>query len=318
MNNCKLSFIIPCYRSEKTVRVVIDEIRDKVKSMDGCDYEIVAVDDCSPDNVFTVLTEIAGSDSRCRAVRFAKNFGQHSAMMAGLKYATGDIMVFLDDDGQCPVSEVDQLLHPLFSGEADVSIAAYGIKKQSMLKNFGSFIHELSANILIDKPKSIRMSNFMALRRYVAEELVQYVGPYPHITGLLFRTSSRIINVPMEERSRVSGSTTYTFRKLISLWINSFTAFSIKPLRIASFLGMIEAIIGLIYAVYIIISKIIHPTVPVGWSSMMSVLLFTGGMLMLTLGLIGEYIGRIYICLNKAPQYVVRDTVNIGEEVHSR
>ena len=141
---CKLSFIIPCYKSEYTITAVINEIREKVKSMADYDYEIVAVDDCSPDNVFNILSGIAKVDARCKVISFAKNFGQHSAMMAGLKYATGDIMVFLDDDGQCPVSEIDQLLHPLFSGEADVSIAAYGIKKQSMLKNFGSFIHELS------------------------------------------------------------------------------------------------------------------------------------------------------------------------------
>lgn len=311
-----ISYIIPCYRSEQYVTAVIDEIRHKAELIADCDYEIVAVDDCSPDNVFTVLSRLAEADSRCKVVRLAKNFGQHSAMMAGLKYATGDIMVFLDDDGQCPVSELDKLLEPLFSGKADVSIAIYGKKKQSLFKNFGTFIHELSANILIDKPKHIRMGNFMALRRYVAEEIIRYEGPYPHITGLFFRTSAHIVNVPMEERSRMYGNTTYTFHKLVSLWLNSFTAFSIKPLRIATFLGGLTATAGFIYAVYLIIRKIMTPEIPVGYSSMMCALLFIGGMIMLMLGLIGEYIGRIYICLNKAPQYVVRDTVNIGENVH--
>lgn len=309
----KISFIIPCYKSEQTISFVIDEIMNKIQSDSDYDYEVIAVDDCSPDGVYNILSSIAEKNSHCKVIRFAKNFGQHAAMMAGLKYASGDIMVLMDDDGQCPLPELDRLLDPLLSGKADVSIASYGIKKQSWFKNLGSFINEFSANRLIDKPKDIQMGNFMAFRCYVAKELVQYEGPYPYISGLLFRSCDRIINVPMEERYRLSGRTTYSFHKLLSLWLNSFTAFSIKPLRFASFIGLLTAMVGFVYSLIIMLRKIINPEVLMGYSSIMCALLFIGGMLMLMIGLVGEYIGRIYICLNRSPQYVIKDKINIDE-----
>jgi len=135
------------------------------------------------------------------------------------------------------------------------------------------------------------------------------------MTGLLLRTTSDIVNVEMEERERITGSTTFTFKKMLNLWINGFTAFSIKPLRISTFIGFLTAAIGFIYGLYIIISKLfIQSNVVPGYSSIMAVLLFVAGIIMLMLGLIGEYIGRIYISINNSPQYVIKETVNLGEK----
>lgn len=305
----KISFVIPCYRSEQTIGHVIDEIRAQMQNR-SCDYEIVAVNDCSPDRVFDVLSRMAQEDEHIKVISFAKNFGQHSAMMAGVRFSTGDVIVFLDDDGQCPLEELGRLLAPLSQG-ADVAIARYGVKAQSLFKNFGSLVNEVAANLLIDKPKDIQMGNFMAFRRFVADEMLRYHGPYPYISGLLFRSSARVVNVPMKELPRLAGGTTYTLTKLVSLWVSSFTAFSVQPLRVATFIGILSAIVGILLAAFIVARKILHPEIAVGWSSLMSIGRFSSGLIMFMLGIIGEYVGRIYLCLSDTPQYVIRDTVNI-------
>lgn len=309
----KISFVIPCYRSECTIKKVIDEIICVVRKIDETDYEIIAVDDNSPDSVFEVLRKIAAEDKKIKAIRLAKNFGQHSGMMAGLHFATGNICVFVDDDGQCPIDKLEELIAPLHTSW-DVSIAKYRKKKQSIFKNMGSVFNEIVANLLIDKPKNIRMGNFMAFKKYVADELTRYDGPYPYVSGLLFRSSAKIINVSMEERHRLEGGTTYTFRKLVALWLNGFTAFSIKPLRFATIVGGVFSISGIVYAFVIIVRKFIHPLIAIGWSSTVSIVLILGGFTLFVLGIIGEYIGRIYMSINGTPQYVIRDKVNIEKE----
>ncbi len=311
---CELSFIIPCYRSESTIGNVINEIRDTVKKLSVDDYEIIAVDDCSPDGVYEVLKDISQKDPHVRAIRFSKNFGQHAGMIAGVQHSKGNICVFLDDDGQCPVDHLDELIKPLYNGY-DVAIVEYGKKKQSFFKNIGSTFNEIAANILIDKPRDIQMGNFMAFRRFVADEIARYRGPYPYISGLLFRSSARVINVPLKERERMAGGTTYTFKKLVALWVNSFTAFSIKPLRMAVIAGIIAAVIGLILAVVTVIRKIVTPVMTVGWSSTISVILVLGGLILFVLGIIGEYVGRIYMSINETPQYVIAEMNNFDDRV---
>lgn len=311
---CELSFIIPCYRSENTIGNVINEIRDTVKKISVDDYEIIAVDDCSPDNVYEVLKGLSSEDPHVRVMRFSKNFGQHAGMIAGVQHSKGNICVFLDDDGQCPIDRLDELIKPLYNGY-DVAIVEYGKKNQSLFKNIGSTFNEIAANLLIDKPKDIQMGNFMAFRRFVADEIARYKGPYPYISGLLFRSSARVINVPLKERERMAGGTTYTFRKLVALWINSFTAFSIKPLRMAVIAGIFAAVIGLILAVVTVIRKIVTPVMTVGWSSTISVILVLGGLILFVLGIIGEYIGRIYMSINETPQYVIAEMNNFDDRV---
>ena len=170
------------------------------------------------------------------------------------------------------------------------------------------------SQVLIDKPKDLYLSNFIAMKRFVCEEIVRYKHAYPYVDGLILRTTTNICNVSMEERERISGSTGYTFIKSLKLWLNGFTAFSVKPLRVASLVGVCCTGIGLLYGVYIVITKILNPQVAAGYSSMMAVLLFIGGMIMLMLGMIGEYIGRIYISINNSPQYVIRRTINLDKK----
>ncbi len=309
----KLSFVIPCYYSEFTIGDVISEIENILNSCPNYDYEIIAVNDDSPDNVLMVLRELAQENYKLRVVDLAKNCGKHSAMMAGFSIASGDIIINLDDDGQCPMNKLWDLIAPLNSGY-DISISKYPKNKQSAFKNFGSTINSIMAKYLIGKPKDLYLGNFWAMKRFIMDEIIKYDKPYPYMAGLMLRTTSKICNVDMEERERSAGVGHYTFIKSFKLWLNGFTAFSVKPLRISTVLGAICALVGFIFGIIMIIRKIINPEILMGYSSLMSALLFIGGMIMMMLGMIGEYIGRIYICINNSPQYVIRETVNIGKE----
>lgn len=312
--NKKLSFIIPCYGSEKTVGIVIKEIDEIVSKNDKYDYEIIAVNDHSPDNVWNVLKEIAKGNNKVKLINLAKNMNRPGALMAGMSKVTGDYIILMDDDGQCPMENLWDLIKPLEEGH-DVSIAKYPTYKQSKFKSFGTIVNRKMTEIIMEKPKDLSFTNFSAMKRYIVEEIIKYKNPYPYMTGLLLRTTSDIVNVEMEERERITGNTNFTFKKMLNLWINGFTAFSIKPLRISTVIGAITAALGFIYGLYIIIHKLfVHSAVLEGYSSMMAVLLFIGGIIMMMLGMIGEYIGRIYISINNSPQYVIKETVNMNKE----
>lgn len=312
--NKKLSFIIPCYGSEKTVEPVINEIQEVVSKNKNYDYEIIAVNDHSPDNVWNILKKIAEKNKKVKLINLAKNMNRPGALMAGMSKATGDYIILMDDDGQCPMKNLWKLIRPLEEGH-DVSIAKYPSYKQTKFKSFGTMVNRKMTEVVMEKPKDLSFTNFSALKKYIVEEITKYNNPYPYLTGLLLRTTSDIVNVEMEERERITGSTTFTLKKMLNLWINGFTAFSIKPLRISTFIGFLTATIGFIFGLYIIISKLfIHSNIVPGYSSIMAILLFVAGIIMLMLGLIGEYIGRIYISINNSPQYVIKETVNLGEK----
>jgi len=306
------SFVIPCYGSEQTITGVVKEIERKMSERPNIVYEIIAVNDCSPDNVLSVLKDILKNNTQLKIIDLAKNGGKHAAMMAGFSVVQGDIIINLDDDGQCPLDRLWDLVEPLYNGY-DISIAKYSKKMQSIVKNFGSRINAIMATHLIAKPKTLELSNFSAVKRFAIDEMKKYTNPYPYIDGLFIRTTSKIRNVEMEERERTIGRGNYTIKKSLSLWLNGFTAFSVKPLRVATLFGCICAVVGFIYGFFTIINKLMHPEILVGYSSLMAVLLFVGGLIMIMLGLIGEYIGRIYISINNSPQYVIREMINIDK-----
>ncbi len=311
----KISFLIPCYGSEKTVGIVIDEIDKKVaERKDEYQYEVIAINDHSTDNVWNVLLKIANKNPNVKLVNLAKNMNRPGALMAGMSKVSGEIIVLMDDDGQCPMEHLWDLLKPIEEGH-DVSIAKYPKYKQSLFKSFGTVVNRKMTEIIMDKPKGLSFTNFSAMKRYIVDEIIKYKNPYPYMTGLLLRTTSDIVNVEMEERERITGSTNFTLKKMFNLWINGFTAFSIKPLRISTIIGCVTAMIGFIYGIYIIIHKlVVHTTIVQGYSSTMAVLLFIGGMIMMMIGMIGEYVGRIYISINNSPQYVIKETVNFDKK----
>ena len=305
-----ISFIIPCYASEGSVGLVIDELRDIVRQKPAFDYQIIAVNDCSPDGVMDVLRKYAAADPKVIAVDLAKNGGRHNALMCGCHFAEGDYVVFIDDDQQCPADRLWDLMAPLTEGNYDVAIAKYPKKKQSGFKNFGSYVNDSVATWLLGKSRDPKFSNFSVMRKFVRDEIIKYTNPYPYMSGLMLRSTKRVCNVEMEERERTIGVGHYNFRRSFALWLNSFTAFSVKPLRIATTCGMLFAFLGALMVIYTVVHKLLVPTTAIGYSSLMAMLLFIGGMIMFMLGLIGEYIGRIYISLNNSPQFVIRQTYN--------
>ena len=302
-----ISFIIPCYASEGSVGLVIDEIRDVVAQKPDFDYQIVAVNDCSPDNVLSVLQEIAAKDPKVGVIDLAKNGGRHNALICGCHYAAGDYVVFIDDDQQCPADRLWDLLDPLINGDYDVSIARYRKKTQSGFKNFGSAVNDRVATWLLGKDPKLKFSNFSVMKKFVKDEVIKYTNPYPYLSGLMLRATKRVINVDMEERVRTIGVGHYSFRKSFSLWMNSFTAFSVKPLRIATGIGVLWAVLGVLMGMRTVIKKLLNPAIPLGYSSTMAVLLFSTGMIMFMLGLIGEYVGRTYIETKARPIYITAE-----------
>ena len=317
MNDMKkcVSFIIPCYRSEHTLPQVVAEIRTTLTGMKEYDYEIILVNDCSPDGTWAVIRGLCQEDGRIRGISFARNFGQHAALMAGLRQSAGDYVVCLDDDGQTPADEAGKLLEKLEEGY-DAVYASYAHKRHSLFRNLGSKVNELMTRIMLEKPGELYISSYFAVRRFVVEDMVRYENSYPYVIGLVLRATKNITNVEVNHRERQEGSSGYTLKKLLGLWFNGFTAFSVKPLRIATCMGALSAAAGFLYGLYTIIKRLVNPQVPVGFSSTMSAIVFFGGMIMIMLGLIGEYIGRIYISMNNSPQYVIRERVNTKE--HAR
>lgn len=309
-----VSFVIPCYRSEATLPGVIREIQDTMEKMTDYSFEIVLVNDCSPDGTFSVIRQLCQENDNIVGIDLARNFGQHSALMAGFHYVKGDVIVCLDDDGQTPADEVDRLLAGI-DGGADVVYARYGKKHHSGFRNWGSHVNELMTRVMLGKPKDLYLSSYFAARKFVVEEMLRYEYAYPYVIGLVLRTTKNIINVDVEHRDRQAGVSGYTIGKLFNLWFNGFTAFSVKPLRIATVTGAGCALVGFAYGIYTIIKKIFinPPDLVTGFSALMSVLVFMGGMMMLMLGLVGEYMGRMYISMNNSPQFVIRECVG-GED----
>lgn len=311
----KVSFVIPCYKSALTIEGVIQEIKETMASFqEKYSYEVILVNDFPEDGTFDVIREITTENENIIGVNLAKNFGQHAALMAGFHYCSGDITVCLDDDGQTPANEVGKLLDKIEEGY-DVVYAKYEHKKHSAFRNFGSKVNEIMTRFMLGKPRELYVSSYFAARKFVVDEMLRYQNSYPYVIGLVLRTTKNVTNVVVNHREREIGTSGYTFGKLLGLWLNGFTAFSIKPLRVATACGGFCAVAGFLYGIYTIIKKLVNPAVPMGWSSTMAALVFIGGMLMLMLGLIGEYLGRIYISLNNAPQYVVREVV--GQECKS-
>ena len=302
-----LSFVIPCYRSEQTIEGVINEIKDTMATI-GLTYEVILVNDSSPDDTFSVLKKLAKENDNITAIDLAKNFGQHCALMAGMRFSKGDVVVCLDDDGQTPANEVGKLLDKLEEG-FDVVYASYGKKQHTGFRNLGSKVNDYMLVSMVGKPKELYVSSYFAAKRFVVDDMLKYEQPYAYVMGLVLRATKKITNVEVNHRAREVGNSGYTIPKLLGLWFNGFTAFSIKPLRIATFIGSLCACGGFLYGIYTIVKRLILPDIPAGFSALMAVLVFIGGMIMLMLGLIGEYVGRIYICMNNSPQYVVREVV---------
>ncbi len=305
----KLSVVIPCYNSEKSIKNVVGELLTYVKDYD--DFEVILVNDCSRDNTWRVISTMARENTNIKAIDLALNAGQHSAILTGLRYSTGDYVAVIDDDGQTPSSYIPQMIDKINDGW-DVVCARYDERgKRTLFRNLGSNMAIRMQKWLLKEPEDLMVTVFFVAKKFVVDEITRYDQPYPYIAGLLLRTTAKITNITMEQRSRLQGDSGYSYRKLLRLWLNGFTAFSIKPLQITSYIGVSASFIGFIVAVITIIRKIIGIDVQLGWSSIMATMLILGGCILVVLGLLGEYVGRIYLSINMTPQGVVREVIEV-------
>ena len=305
----KYSFVIPCYNSEHTIRNVVNDIQDLMTGENEVEYEIILVNDCSKDNTLAVISSMAHNDSHIIAINLAKNVGQHGSIMAGLNKVKGEYVITLDDDGQTPIENLYLMMDKLREG-FDVVSAKYTVRNTtSLLRKVGTFINRRMMDWLIESPEGIRVSVFLVMKRFVVDEIIKYKQSYPYISGLVLRTTHNIANVEMEQKKRSFGQSGYSFSGLLRLWLNGFTAFSIKPLRIATISGLSTAGIGVIYAIVTVVRKLFIDNIQTGWSSLVIIMLIIGGMVLFVLGIMGEYIGRIYMCINNNPQYVISEIV---------
>jgi len=302
----QITIIIPCYNSEKTLPYVIEDIRS---TMGDRDPQIILVNDCSSDHVWSVIEALCAEDPRIVGLSLSRNFGQQSARMAALPYVTGDYVVFMDDDGQHKAVDAMRMLDKLKEGY-DIVYAYFRKKRKSSFRMLGSYINRKMTDWLMKTPKGVHTSSFFVTRRYVVDHLKDYTNPTPYTFGYFLQITRNVTDLEAEHHDRLSGQSGYSLKKLLRLWMDGFTGFSVVPLRLSSVLGVLLAVIGIITGIVIIIRKLVDPGIAAGYTSTIAVLLFCSGMILLMLGMLGEYIGRIFMNLNHLPQYVVKEKRN--------
>lgn len=312
MKKRKLSFVIPCYCSQNTLSYVVEDIQNVMAERDE-QYEVVLVNDGSPDNTGEVISELSKKYSNIVGIQLTRNFGQAQAQIAGFHFCTGDVIVSLDDDGETPASEIGKLLDKLEEGY-DVVFARYVHNQHSAFRILGSRVNAMMASSLLDMDRNLFISSYYVIRRFVVEEIIKYKHPYPYPLGIMLHVTTKIANVDVTHCNRIAGQSGYNFHKLFAFWLNGVTAFSVKPLRVASVVGMTCSIVGFLYSAFIIMQKLFVPEIAIGWSSVMATILLVSGVIMMMLGMIGEYVGRTYVCQNNVPQFVVREVVGHGRD----
>ena len=308
-----VSVAIPCYKSARTIVPVVDELRRVFAARPEYDYQIILVNDYPEDDTFDVIESICQQDRKVVGVNLSRNFGQTVAKMAALPYVKGEVLVYMDDDGQHPADQIFRLVEKVQEGY-DVVYARFPHKRHSAFKRFTSWLNGKVLELNGTKPKGITLSSYYALGPTAIAALRRYRSPFPSMGGYLAHVARRYANVEMEHRDRLEGQSNYTLRKMLGLWLTGFTNFSTVPLRFAVVLGTLFAGVGFLAAVVVVIRKILDPSIAAGFTTSIALQLGIGGMIMLLLGLCGEYIGRIYMTVSNMPQYEVRRTVNTGEE----
>lgn len=303
----RLSIVIPVFRGEKTIARLVHALIDQLATWHQ--LEIVLVNDGSPDRSADVCRSLAEQFAFVKFLNLSRNFSEHNAVMAGLNHTTGDFVVIMDDDFQNPPGEVHKLVDEISKGY-DVVYSRYAKKQHHWLRNLGSRVNDRVAVLLLDKPRDLYLSSFKILSRFVVNELIKYDGPYPYIDGLVLRFTRNYSQVLVAHDPRREGRSGYTLGKLVSLYLNMFTNFSILPLRFASCAGLASAALGLVLACYFVVEKILHPELPAGWASMIVSLFIMAGIQLFSLGMIGEYLGRLFLKDNGRPQFVVREALN--------
>lgn len=298
-----LSIVIPLYNAALTLPALYQEI----SALEiGGGFELVLVNDGSRDETEEIALGLARqSRIPITFLSLSRNFGEHNAVLAGLRASTGRYVVTMDDDLQNPPSEVLKLLSAAESGKHDVVYAIYERKEHAWWRNLGSSLTNLIADYVVEKPRKLYLSSFRCLTRLVADEVAKSRTPYPYIDGLIFQITQNAGAVPVRHVGREQGRSGYTLRKLVRLWMSMLVNFSVLPLRLMTLAGVITSTLGFLAVIGVVLEHLLKKN-PTGWGSLMAAILLLSGTQLLLLGIMGEYVGRIYLGISDKPQSVVR------------
>jgi undecaprenyl-phosphate 4-deoxy-4-formamido-L-arabinose transferase len=305
---CSLSIVIPVYNSADTIASLVEQLADLL--IEG-GHELILVNDGSKDNTAAICESIVPKATfPVKFINLSRNFGEHNAVMAGLRFARGEYVITMDDDLQNPPSEVLRLFNYARQQNQDVIYTYYQQKKHSTWRNFGSWLTNQVADILLDKPKNLYLCSFRCMSAFLVQEICKYEGPFPYVDGLILQVTQSIGKLQVAHAARQQGQSSYNLRRLVHLWLNMFLNFSILPLRISTAAGLLFSGVGFLGTLYVVVDHYLEGTPTHGWSSLMFTILLFSGVQLLTLGIAGEYLGRLYLTSNKRPQFIVRNIVN--------
>ena len=303
-----LSFVIPMYNSAATIASVVHDI--ELLTVDG-GHEIILVNDGSADDTARVCRDlVAAARVPITYVEHARNFGEHNAVLTGWRHARGTFIVNLDDDGQNPPAEGVRLYEHAKAQQLDVVFGHYEVKQHSWFRNLGSWFTNKVTDWALDKPHGFYLSSFRCVSAFVVHQVMGYAGPYPYIDGLLLQVTQRIDSITVRHEIRRAGQSGYTFSRLVRLWLSAWVNFSVLPLRVATILGLITAAVGLVGFAIVFWLWYVNEGPASGWGSLMATVLVFSGTQLVLLGLMGEYLGRMFLAVNQRPQSIVRGVVS--------
>ncbi len=309
MNDIEISIVIPVYNSSS----IIDELYKRIFQAIQLPYEIIFVNDCSKDDSWKKIVSLSKQHPSITGINLRKNSGQDNAILAGLRISKGNYCVMMDDDLQHNPADILQLYNECIKG-FDVCYANFNSRKQNIVKNLGSNVNGKMAELLVSKPKGIYLSPFKIINKSTATEIAQFAGPYPYIDGIILTITQNLCQIDVEHLKRFNGKSNYTLSKSISVFIKLFTGFSVLPLRIATFIGCIATFVGFILSLKYLYDYFISKNYIEGWTTVVVLIIFFGGLILITLGIMGEYIGRMYLTLNNKPQYSISEIVRSNDK----
>jgi undecaprenyl-phosphate 4-deoxy-4-formamido-L-arabinose transferase len=312
MSEIEISIVIPVYNSSS----IIEELHKHISNALSVSYEIIFVNDCSKDDSWQKIISLSNHHPAITGINFRKNSGQDNALLAGLRIVKGNYCVIMDDDLQHDPNDILKLYTECKKGY-DVCYANFITHKQSAIKNIGSSANGKMAELLVSKPKGIYLSPFKIINRSTVSEIAKFAGPYPYIDGIILTITQNLSQIDVEHKPRLSGKSNYTFSKSVSVFMKLFTGFSVLPLRLATITGCIATFTGFILLLKYLYDYYIAKNFIEGWTTVVVLIILFGGLILITLGIIGEYIGRMYLTLNNKPQYSISEIVKSEQNIIS-
>lgn len=305
----EISVVIPVYKSEKCIPELTKQISDALKDFN---WELILVNDCSPDNSWTEIKKVAAENNNITGINLRKNGGQDLAILAGLNHAKGKWIVIMDDDLQHSPYDIPKLYAQAQKG-FDVVYADFKQKKQKLWKNLGSWLNGKVSEITLGKPKGIYLSPFKIISGSVVKEMCKLNNLFPYIDGLIFQVTKNIIQINIEHHKREYGKSNFTLLKSMQVFFRMMFGFSTFPLNFATYIGFFSSTMGFLLAIYFLVKFLLGLEPLTGWTSLIMVILILGGLILLALGIIGKYIGQMYLTINNSPKYIVKETVGYEE-----